>query len=67
LTTIPGQPPHREPNSLLEGRRILCSYEKARKPHLYGTKGRDKAQYMKVFGDTNPAYAVINEKLYWVK
>jgi hypothetical protein len=59
--------PHRAAGDCLEGRRILCRYEKIKNPVRVGTAGKDNAQRITIKGKKQPAYAVINQILYWVK
>ena len=59
---------HREANATLLGRKILVTYDElSKQPHVYATRGRHRAQYMVVEGKTEPARAIIDVKLHYVK
>lgn len=59
---------HREANATLLGRKILVIYDEiSRGPDVYAARGRDRAQYMVVEGKTEPARAIIDVKLSYVK
>lgn len=59
---------HREANATLLGKKIIVVCDKIGKgPCLFSTKGRHRAQYMIVEGESKPAYAVIDLKLRYVK
>lgn len=56
---------HREANAELVGRQIIVVYSSiGRRPSVFATKGRHRAQHMVVLGtEENPAYAIINIRL----
>lgn len=57
---------HREANATLLGQKILITYDKIKTaPTLYATRGKHNAQYMIVEGE--PAYAIIDIKLHYIK
>ena len=59
---------HREANATLLGDKLLVVYDGIKKkPTMYPTSGRHNAQIMIVEGDNQPAYAIIDYKLSWIK
>lgn len=59
---------HTEANATLLGRKILVTYDElSKKPHVLATRGKDRTQYMVVEGKTEPAHAIIDVKLHYVK
>jgi hypothetical protein len=59
---------HTEPNATLLGEKIIVVCDAITKgPLLLSTKGRHRAQYMVVEGQSKPAYAVIDVMLTYVK
>lgn len=49
----------------IEGRKIISEAEEFSKPHRISTKGRHNAQQLT--GKGNPAKAIIDQPLKWVK
>ena len=59
---------HREANATLLGTKIIVTYDNIKRgPTLYATTGRDNAQCMTVEGKDEPAFAVIDVKLRYIK
>ncbi len=49
----------------IEGRKIICEFERSQGPHRISTKGRHNAQRIKTQG--NPTRAIIDVPMGWVK
>lgn len=48
----------------IQGKKIICEFERFRGPHKITTRGRHNAQRIKAEG--NPAIAVVDKQLDWV-